>query len=190
MLLKKTNSSFYVGHHASSVKVAFKPSKVFTSELFSTIQFYNFSKDAISYVWNFDNGDYSYEENPEYTFSNIQYYNIELIAINTFGCSSSIIKTINIHPEYTVFIPTAFSPNKDGLNDIFEVKGKGITLFRMQIYDKWGGIIFESTNINLGWDGTDYVGNKINNGIYPYHVLVHDHNSKPWIYNGEVKLMR
>ena len=168
----------------------FQPSKLFASELFPTIHFYNFSQDAVSYIWNFDNGDYAYEKNPEYTFNNIQDYNIKLTAISTFGCSSSITKNINIHPEHTVYIPSAFSPNDDGLNDIFEVKGKGIILFTMQIYDKWGGIIFETTDINLGWNGKDYLGNNINQGIYPYHVVVHDHNSKPWIYSGEIKLMR
>ena len=60
----------------------------------------------------------------------------------------------------------------------------------MQIYDKWGGVIFETTDINLGWNGKDYLGNNINKGIYPYHVVVHDHNRKPWIYSGEIKLMR
>lgn len=62
--------------------------------------------------------------------------------------------TVNISGgEFTLYIPDAFTPNNDKLNDIFEPKGEGITKYHLMIFNRWGDMIFESNNINTGWDG-------------------------------------
>jgi gliding motility-associated-like protein len=69
-------------------------------------------------------------------------------------------------------LPTAFTPNDDGNNDIFRVRGVGISdveIFR--VYNRWGEKLFETTNINEGWDGT-YKGEKVEQGTYMYYVQV------------------
>ena len=60
----------------------------------------------------------------------------------------------------------------------------------MQIFDKWGGIIFESKDIQIGWNGNNSNGEKLNEGIYLYKIAVYDFNDKLWVYNGELKLLR
>src|SRR5437016_1900588 len=55
-------------------------------------------------------------------------------------------------PE-AAFVPNAFTPNSDGINDTFRVKGENLQDFKMLVYDRWGEVIFESTNPNEGWDG-------------------------------------
>ncbi|MBT6965097.1 MAG: T9SS type B sorting domain-containing protein, partial [Flavobacteriales bacterium] len=142
------------------------------------------------YLWDFDNGMTSSLENPVIEFNNIGNYNVFLIAVSEFGCEDEMIKQVYIHPEYTIFVPTAFSPDGDGLNDIFEAKGTGITEFEMQVFDRWGGLVFESSSVDYGWNGKDVAGEIVNNGTYLYHVALYDHNGRLWVYNGELNLMR
>ena len=106
------------------------------------------------------------------------------------GCSSEITKTVQIHPEHTFFIPDAFSPNGDGLNDVFLARGTRVFSFEMQVFDRWGGIIFETSDIDLGWDGTNSFGEVLNEGIYLYHIVLYDVNERLWVYSGELNLMR
>ncbi|MEC7863560.1 MAG: PKD domain-containing protein, partial [Bacteroidota bacterium] len=167
----------------------FQASTLFASEISPEINFYNYSEGAIFFMWSFGNGDYLFEENPTYSFSNPQSYNVTLTASND-GCSSEMIKTVYINPEYTFFIPDAFTPNGDGVNDVFAAEGNRILSFEMQIFDRWGGIIFESASIDLGWDGTNFSGEQLNNGIYLYHIALYDLNGRLWVYNGELNLMR
>ena len=60
----------------------------------------------------------------------------------------------------------------------------------MKVFDRWGGVLFESSDINYGWDGTNNEGLKLNKGVYLYHVSLYDLNNRLWIYNGELNLMR
>ena len=170
--------------------VDFQPEKLFVSESYSEISFYNYSEGATSFFWNFDNGDYSVEYNPIYNFSDIRSYNVSLTAINDIGCISELIKTIQINPEYDLFVPNSFTPNGDGVNDVFVAKGKRVDSFEMQVFDRWGGLIFKSSNIDLGWNGKSISGEKLDNGIYLYNIAVYDSNGRFWTYNGELKLMR
>ena len=170
--------------------VDFKTSTLFASELSSEINFYNYSLGATFFEWDFDNGDYSFEENPVFKFDDPQIYNVSLMATNNAGCSSEMIKSIHIYPEHTFFIPDAFSPNGDGVNDVFLAQGNRVLSFEMQVFDRWGGIVFESSNINLGWDGKTSSGDDLSSGTYLFHIALYDINERPWVYNGELKLIR
>ncbi|MES2565224.1 MAG: PKD domain-containing protein [Bacteroidota bacterium] len=73
---------------------------------------------------------------------------------NSYGCNDSVIKIVIIKPAYTIYIPNAFTPNSDGLNDGFKAEGVGIAQFKLQVFDRWGKMIFESDDINKSWDGS------------------------------------
>ncbi len=73
---------------------------------------------------------------------------------NTYGCRDSIVKDVVIKPAYVLFIPNAFTPNSDGLNDGFKAVGIGVSQFKLQVFDRWGALIFESDDINKAWDGS------------------------------------
>ena len=64
----------------------------------------------------------------------------------------SVSNTVEITPPVSVYIPNAFTPDGDGLNDIFIPVGKGITEYTLQIFDRWGELIFQSSYFNKGWD--------------------------------------
>jgi len=91
-----------------------------------------------------------------------------LTVYDTIGCSAkdSILVTVEENCG-TVFIPDAFSPNGDGQNDMLVIKGKCINSIDFKIYDRWANNVFESENINTGWDGT-YKGKPMNTGTYIY----------------------
>ena len=60
----------------------------------------------------------------------------------------------------------------------------------MQVFDRWGGIVFSSVSIELGWDGNNSSGEQLRDGIYLYHIALYDLNERLWVYNGELNLMR
>jgi gliding motility-associated-like protein len=73
-------------------------------------------------------------------------------------------------PPLNYYIPSAFTPNGDGLNDTFGVKGEGISDFHILIYNRWGTVIFESTSPKKHWDGK-YEGQKVEQGTYVYQLF-------------------
>lgn len=68
-----------------------------------------------------------------------------------------------------IWAPNIFSPNGDGNNDIFLVRGDGVTEFSLIIYDRWGEKVFESSSLDIGWDGT-YKGKMLNTGVFVYYL--------------------
>ncbi|HWY98086.1 MAG TPA: gliding motility-associated C-terminal domain-containing protein, partial [Bacteroidia bacterium] len=88
-------------------------------------------------------------------------YCASMLVINKHGCIDSINGCIDIQPLYTFYIPNAFSPNNDGLNEVFLPKGSYICGFEMYIFDRWGQQLYHTTDINKGWNG------KIGNGSIP-----------------------
>ena len=160
-----------------------------TTLLDAEIKFFNQSEDISTLMWDFNNGIVSYEENPIITFTDTGKYNINLMVKNDYGCENNLTKTITIKPDISVFIPNSFSPNNDGVNDIFNVKASGIEMFNMKVFDRWGKIIFESNNIDDGWNG-DITNYSDQSNIYIYFIELYDYNNKRWVYNGEIKLIR
>ena len=168
----------------------FQTNKILASEFSPEIIFYNNSEGGMFFEWDFGNGSYSFEENPTYSFAEPQIYNVTLTTTSDVGCSSEVVKKVQIKPEFTFFVPDAFTPDGDGLNDIFLPLGKRILSFEMQVFDRWGGLIFQSSSIDLGWNGEKSNGEKLNEGIYMYNISVSDLNKKVWVYNGEFRLIR
>ncbi len=133
-----------------------------------SLAFDNLSSGAVSYYWNF--GDASDDSisalaNPEHYYSNEGTFNVMLISINQNGCSDTAFRTIIILPDFYFYFPNAFSPNKNNKNDVFRGYGEGLKSYRMRIFDRWGQLIFESNDINIGWDGT-YKGDDVSSGVY------------------------
>jgi gliding motility-associated-like protein len=90
-------------------------------------------------------------------------------SVNEFGCKVTDEVCINITTDYGIYIPNAFSPNGDGLNDIFLVYGHSISDVKMDIFDRWGEKLFSSTDIAKGWNGV-YKNVECEVGVYVYKV--------------------
>lgn len=112
------------------------------------------------------------------------------------GCINT--SSVSIHlicSEGVVFIPNTFTPNGDGLNDIFFPRGKGVkTVHYFRVFNRWGQIVFESTNFNLndinhGWDGT-YKGKKSPSDVYTYSTEMVCDNNQVFQLKGNLTLLR
>lgn len=121
-------------------------------------------------TWDFGDGSsdiYVEDINTNYLYQDTGTYSVTLIIENFGGCSDTIIKNVCVENDYVLHIPNAFTPNNDNLNDTYKIIGIGIRKFNMKIFNRWGEIVFESNDINVGWDG-NYKGKKSAQGSYTY----------------------
>jgi gliding motility-associated-like protein len=163
------------------------------SLLNSEVTFVNTTSDeGLFFEWDFDNGIInSTDSEISVSFEESGIYDILLYVENDLGCYDEIIHSVQVDDIFSVFVPTSFTPNGDGLNDVFLAKGSGISNFEMKIYDRWGELVYVSENIEFGWDGKiNRSSDVMENGVYMYHVYVTDYNEKVWVYNGELNLMK
>ncbi|MDX5346173.1 MAG: gliding motility-associated C-terminal domain-containing protein [Hymenobacteraceae bacterium] len=91
--------------------------------------------------------------------------------------------------EFKIFFPNAFSPNNDGLNDVFEMKGRFLSNISFKIYDRWGQVVFQTESSSQGWDGT-INGELAPVGAYAFQFIGYDAKGKKFERNGTVTLLR
>lgn len=153
------------------------PTTVFLYD--TKVCFTNLSSNGNSYHWDFGfagmNGS-SILENPcnvLFPDQSSNNYLVKLLVTNIFGCEDSIVKTIIIENGYNLFIPNSFSPNGDGVNDIFHVIGQGIEGLQFRIFNRWGELIFSTSDFSQGWDGK-YLNLEAPMDIYVYYIRYKD----------------
>ncbi|MBL7930380.1 MAG: gliding motility-associated C-terminal domain-containing protein [Bacteroidia bacterium] len=133
--------------------------------------------------------DTLYQKDPTYVYPQAGTYPVVLIATNKWGCKDTVIRIIEINGEFNLYVPNAFSPNGDNLNDIFIPKGEGIIKYRLEVYDRWGEKIFLSDNLYLGWDGT-FRGKECKTEVYTWTILLTNSLGEHKHYSGHVSLLR
>ncbi len=110
---------------------------------------------------------------------------------NQFGCADTVSNPIKIKPSFVIYIPNTFTPNGDGVNDGFFAKGVGITKFNIQIYDRWGHLLFETNDIENAWDGnTKNSSEPIKQDVYVWKAQVQDVFHKNHDLTGHVSLIK
>jgi len=178
--------------------VDFEPNKRTVPLLDALIQFDNNSIGASTYFWDLDpdvTGDESTLQHPTYQYIEVGSYEVTLTGTNEFGCSSSISRYVEILADFAVYIPNAFTPNNDNLNNTFQPNGIGIdpSDYLMQIYDRWGKLLFETDIWSKGWDGTienAYGESEQTSHVYVYKMRVKDFKGDYHKFNGTVTLVR
>ena len=143
------------------------------------IYFNNLSADATTYQWTFDNKEMSDKVNPEFLFNGVGEHSIRLIASTPFSCVDTCYGTITIINESKIWIADAFTPDNDGVNELFLPKGTGILEqdYQFIIYDRWGEFSFESNELCKGWSGKAKDGAFVRTGAYPYIINYYDVNN-------------
>lgn len=155
------------------------------------ISFDNYSSDAQFYDWSFGDGAISTFQHPIHSYEKDGKYLVRLIAKNTNGCKDTTFTEIEIDPEYHFYIPNAFTPDNDGNNDIFTTVGEEIEEFTMMIYNRWGELIYETYDLNSGWDGTTKGGETLAmEGVYVYKIKLRDWEGLYHNFTGKVTLIK
>ncbi len=134
------------------------------------VQFINSSTGATSYKWDFGDGDTLLTTSTaviSHIFNETKAFNTCLIAANQFGCLDTTCLIVEAKVVPVIDVPNAFTPNGDGINDKVFVRGYGINKMVWKIYNRWGVLVFQTTNRNEGWDGT-YKGSIQPTEVYHY----------------------
>jgi len=161
---------------------------------FDTVYFTFTGANATKYYWSFGdlNNSTSNLKDPLFEFIDVNVYRTWLKVSNNEGCSDSIYKDVSVLKRETIFVPNVFTPqNTDGLglNDYFTIRSYGINNYHMQIYNRWGSLIYETNNINPGWDGT-FNGDSCPDGVYFYIIDAIGFSKKTYHLHGTVTLLR
>lgn len=169
----------------------FEADKTEVTELNALVNFKDLTKgDILKREWNFGGLAVSNEKDPFYNFNAIGQNPVLLTVTNEFDCTHTSMQLIKVLPEFTFFAPNSFTPNSDGLNDVFLPKGMGwdITNYELMIYNRWGQKIFHTNDHTQAWDGS-LKGNPAAIGEYIYKAWVYDTYKKVHEYTGFVTLI-
>jgi gliding motility-associated-like protein len=170
---------------------SYNPEKV--SNINPTVVFTDNSKDANRWFWQFDRFGTSNQINPVFTFPDTGLMRILLVVTHPEGCKDSLVKFIDVIPEITWFMPNAFTPNGDGVNDGFLGKGflEGMQNFNMTIWNRWGELVFETSNPSESWSGrAQQNGGMSPAGVYVYMVSFTGPRGEKFEYRGYATLVR
>lgn len=180
-VLPKANASFNV-------------SDVEQTELNPVFNCFNTSTDATIYSWSFGDGSQSSTTSPVHTYSGESgNYVIELVANNIGNCPDTARITVAIKGTLIYYVPNTFTPDGDEYNNTFcpvFYSGFDPQSFELTIYNRWGEIMFESKNVEIGWDGT-YMGNLCKEGVFTWTVQFRAlDNDKKYTDTGHLLLLK
>jgi gliding motility-associated-like protein len=128
------------------------------------------AQNEVSWTWYLDSTVIT-GESFEYDFSRPGEYEVTQVVTSDFGCIDSITLIVAVETDFYLYIPMAFSPNNDGVNDCYEIKGVGFEAIDFKVYDRWGNVVYASTDENDCWDGT-FNGRALPTGAYSWKLLV------------------
>lgn len=159
--------SFYCARTDGHCRSRLSRSVVFVEEIFTAIDyldelqvvglpvgFINYSEGCINYEWDFGDSTSSEMEEPEHVYQFPGTYMVQLIA-SSEACIDTSTLILEIHESSRIYAPNAFTNNKDGNNDKFKITANGVSYFKAEIFNRWGKKIFEWTDPEDGWDGSN-----------------------------------
>ena len=123
------------------------------------------------FYWNFGNGSSTTLENPTHSYyiTSDETYTVLFRVTNSYGCAHDTIKQITVVDNYAFFVPNSFTPNNDGVNDLFHPKVADVLKYHLTIFNRTGECIFQSVNPDESWDGT-YKDLKCPPGTYTWVI--------------------
>ncbi|MCF8256091.1 MAG: gliding motility-associated C-terminal domain-containing protein [Flavobacteriales bacterium] len=156
------------------------------------VTFENLSTGDDTWLWSFGDGSFADEENPNHAYQDTGAYRVWLTAVSEFGCRDSVNTDITVTPYTTIYVPSAFTPGTDGVNDLFQAYGEDVTGFDMKVFNRWGQMVYFSTNIEQGWDGgpSGLGGDTCPGGVYTWVIQFVDFRGRTQQIAGKVVLIR
>ena len=144
---------------------------------------------AYFYQWDFGDGDMAFEKNPTHRYDGLATYEAQVHVTTDIGCTDNAV--MDIYGDVLFYIPTAFTPDNDGLNDAFEITGRQIRLFEIWIYDRWGELVYTSTDLDEPWIGDVNGGSHYApDGVYHWVIKAAGFDTDAQEFRGFVHLLR
>lgn len=157
-----------------------------------TFNFTDLSSGATTCIVEMGNGNSNTDcGNFNYEYSDTGNYKVTQVVYNDIGCTDTAIIWVRINPEYRFFIPNTFTPNNDNLNEGYKPISLGVGEYSFYIFNRWGKLVFESHDINTGWNGRMMnTGGISPDGVYTYLIQFGNVFKKEYEYRGIVTLLR
>jgi gliding motility-associated-like protein len=166
------------------------------------VHYFNLSTGIDSLLWEFGDGTTSKDENPTYKYAKPGSYDVTLHVWSGFQCYDSLVihDAVKVELAGIIKCPNAFTPNPNGpaggnynpndfSNDVFHCLIEGAATYHLEIYNRLGIRLFESDDINIGWDGY-YKGKLVESGAYVFRVNGKFNNGAPFSYFGNIVVIR
>ncbi len=146
---------------------------------------------AKNYFWDFGDTYSSILQNPTHQFPDDNTYRVELIVNsgNPYFCIDTAVKMVKVLPPFNIYIPTAFTPNGDGKNDLLEIIASRVKEYHIYIYNRWGELVFKGNSLFDMWDGK-YKNQESPEDVYTYRIDVISESDEKYLKIGTITLIR
>lgn len=140
------------------------------------------------YTWTFGDSTTSDQTNPSHTYTEVGAYEVVLMTSTQYGCRDTVRGIVRVEYGFNFYVPSAFTPNNDGVNDYFQGYGTYIKTYDMGIYNRWGNLVYHTNDYSKPWDGK--IKNEVQSDVYVYKIRVVDENEEIHNYIGKVTVVR
>ena len=176
---------------------SFDPSVVETTVVDGQVEFTNQSTVLTdnTYTWDIGGLYNSTNVDESFLFVNSGNFVVTLVATTPEGCVDDTSVVIVVNPDVVLYVPNAFTPGSDALNDVFQIflppTGVDFSTFNLLIYDRWGELIYKTTDVNESWNGSkNNSGETLKQDVYVYKISFKDEKKKSYEKVGHVSLLR
>ena len=174
--------------NGSIAVVASFTANVYTRQAPLNITFGNTTVGASAYNWNLGNGSTT-APNPSTTYNTQGTYTVILTAYNG-GCIDTASAVIIVDASTSIIIPNIYSPNGDGVNDVFIITCTGMRTLHCDIFNRWGQLVYTLKGPNDSWDGVMNNGNEASEGTYYYVLNAEGYDGKTYSAEGHLTLAK
>ena len=194
LLVNDSNGCKTAVRQESAIEVLERPVAGFrampeVADLGKEVELTNLSHNA-KYSYYIIGGDTILGATSAYSFNETGTHIITQVVINADGCEDEISHQVLVEYGTTLFIPTAFTPNNDGTNDIFRIEGTELFQYNLIVFDRWGLEVFSSQDSKEGWTGYAPSGEPLPEGVYGYILEARDKDNHDIRESGQVTLIR
>lgn len=160
------------------------------------VHFINYSTNAENYLWNFGDpsspSNESTDSDPDHVYTSPGIYRIWLYVTSDFGCSDSTVHEVSIQNPFYFYVPNAFTPDGDGVNEVWQPIGLGVKEdeYECIVYDRWGRMVFRTNNLYQPWNGNDMNGKPLPHGSYVYSIRTFTMDLVPKEFLGTVTIVK
>ena len=186
--LAETKTAFIEVYPKPTPGFDIEPNIVDILEPLVTIE--DLSSGAVQHYYNFGDGGSSDDSDPVYIYQGAGVFNVTQTVINEYGCTAVAQGEVGVNGTL-FYAPNSFSPNNDGINDVWQPVTTGTAAYRCMVYNRWGEVIFETEDPEAVWQGEvkgrDHFAP---DGLYLYQVYLEDQLRIPFEYAGQIQLFR